>query len=309
LSRDRGPLVVVTGATGHIGGALSRDLLATGRRLRVIAREQSRLEPLAALGAEACAGDLHDPGFLTRAFAGADAVFAMIPPSRGAADVAREFRQLADNLADALLAAGVRRVVALHGLTPQTHRDPVAALHHLDQRLRETSGLAVAALRPGFFMENLLPSVHAIRRTGALVSAHRPDLPVPMVATRDIAAAAARLLRALDFEGYSTYELMGAQDYTFEQAARILGAAIGRPDLQYRQCGADEFHASFLRAGFSESAAHFHVELARLLNAAGGAPARAAANTTATTLEWFAAQEFAPAFERAAGHASKSNHN
>jgi uncharacterized protein YbjT (DUF2867 family) len=275
-----------------------RQLLASGRRVRAVARSSDKLARLVACGAEALAGDVTDTAFLTDAFRGADAVFAMSPPCYHAADVAATFRQVANSLADALIAARVTRVVALNGLTPPANTDPIAALHHFDRRLRDMSGVAIASLRPGFFMENLLPSVHGIRHTGNFSSAHRPDLAAPMVATREIAAAAARLLQSLNFSGYSTHDLMGTRDYSFRQAAAVLGAAIGQPELRYNQCSYEDFYKVFERAGFSASAASFHVELARTFNAGHAGAARTAASTTETSLEQFAREEFAPAYVR-----------
>lgn len=296
------PLIAITGATGHIGASLAQQLLAGGRRVRAIARTPEKLAALAAKGAEVWVGDVQDTAFLTEAFRGADAVFAMSPPSYHSPDVSATFRAVANSLADALIAAKVSRVVALNGLTPPADKDPIAALHHFETRLKAMSGIHVASLRPGFFMENLLPSSHGIRRAGVFSSAHLPDLAAPMAATRDTAAAAVKLLLSLDFTGYSNHELMGTRDYSFRQAAGILGAAIGKPDLQYVQCSYEDFYKVFERAGFSPSAAEFHVELARTFNAGHSTAPRTAANTTATSLEQFAKEEFAPFYNGLAAH-------
>ena len=84
-------MFVITGATGHIGSQTAEILLAQGARVRVIGRSAERLEPLVKRGAEAAVGDLRDQNFLSEAFGGARALFAMIPPDHAA----RDFR--ADN--------------------------------------------------------------------------------------------------------------------------------------------------------------------------------------------------------------------
>jgi uncharacterized protein YbjT (DUF2867 family) len=296
------PLIAITGATGHIGGSLAQQLLAAGRRVRAIARTPDKLAKLAAQGAEVRVGDVQDTAFLTDAFKGADAVFAMSPPSYHAADVSATFRAVANSLADALIASKAPRVVALNGLTPPADKDPIAALHHFESRLKAMSGIHVASLRPGFFMENLLPSAHGIRRAGVFASAHLPNLAAPMVATRDIAAAATKLMLSLDFTGYSNHELMGTRDYTFNDAAATLGAAIGKHDLKYVQCSYEDFYKVFERAGFSPSAAEFHVELARTFNLGQSTAPRTTANTTTTSLEQFAREEFAPFYNSLGAH-------
>jgi uncharacterized protein YbjT (DUF2867 family) len=298
-------LIVVTGATGHVGASLVRQLLMGGQRVRALGRAAGTLSTLAALGAEISVGDLQDQPFLETAFRGADAVFAMTPPFYHAADVAAAFRTVANRLADALISANVPRIVALSGLTPPSDHDPIAALHHFEQRLQNMSGVAIASLCPGFFMENLLPATRGIRHAGVLSSAHLPDVAAPMVATRDVAAAAAGLLLALKFSGYSRHELMGTRDYSFRQAAAILGVAIGKPDLQYAQCSYEEFYNVFQRSGFSASAAHFHVELARTFNEARSSAQRTVTSTTATSLEQFAREVFAPAYNGTGEHVSR----
>ena len=289
-------LVTITGATGHIGSVLTRRLLEGGIRVRVIGRDAAKLSALTALGAEPRSGDVQDGPFMSEAFRGADAVFAMIPPFYAASDVAAAFRAVAASLAGALASAKVPRVVALNGITPDVKTDPIAALHEFDRLLRRLPDVSVLSLRPAFFMENLLPAMHGIKRTGIMSSAHRADLATPMVATRDIAAAAAEALRRADFTGYVSRELLGAKDYTFREATAVLGASVGKPELPYVQCSYQEFRGNFVRAGMSDSAADFHVELARVFNEVPTGVARSAANSTATNLEAFAREVFAPAF-------------
>jgi uncharacterized protein YbjT (DUF2867 family) len=59
----------------------------------------------------------------------------------------------------------------------------------------------------------------------------RADVPLAMIATRDIGAAAVEALLRLDFQGRQTQELLGPRDVTYTEAAKIIGTAIGKPDL------------------------------------------------------------------------------
>ncbi|MFL5729956.1 MAG: SDR family NAD(P)-dependent oxidoreductase, partial [Cytophagaceae bacterium] len=72
---------VITGATGHIGGVLVEKLLEAGHAVKAIGRTPEKLSQLKDKGAEILSGDVNDSAFLTKAFTGADAVFAMIPPN------------------------------------------------------------------------------------------------------------------------------------------------------------------------------------------------------------------------------------
>src|SRR5258708_27730992 len=86
---------------------------------------------------------------------------------------------------------------------------PVVGLHNLEKKFEAIAGRNAFCLRAAYFMENLLPKVGLIQSLGMMAGPLRPDLPVPMIATRDIGAAAADFLLKLDFAGKQTHELFG----------------------------------------------------------------------------------------------------
>src|SRR6266705_2888045 len=135
--------VVVTGATGHVGGALARELRARGVRVRAIGRSRERLEGLVARGAEARVGSIDDPGLLTEAFAGAGAVFAMIPPDYTTPDHRAYQRRVGDTLATAIERAKRPRAIDLSSVGAELDggNGPIAGLHDLEKRLEAVSGL------------------------------------------------------------------------------------------------------------------------------------------------------------------------
>ncbi len=293
-------LVTITGATGHVGKALAEQLLQSGVKIRAVGRDANKLAPLTARGAEARAGDIENTAFLTEAFLGADAVFAMTPPNLNAPDLAAHQLRTAASLVEALKAAGVPRVVALSsaGASLPSGTGPIAGLHEFEERLKSIPGLSVVALRSTFFMENHLASIHLIKSAGINGSAARADVAVGMIATRDIAAAAAEYLTAPAFEGYTVRGLFGPRDYTYPEATAILGAAIGKPDLAYVEFSYEDFRHGLLGAGFSASVADAYVEMYTAFNDGRiqSTMRRDASNTTPTTLEEFAREVFAPAY-------------
>src|SRR5688572_26035438 len=103
-------MIVVTAATGNIGTALVQNLLARGKKVRAVARNGEKLKALQAKGAEAFPADVADAAALAKAFAGADAVFTLIPPNYAAPDVRAFQNKVADAYGSALRAAGVKRV-------------------------------------------------------------------------------------------------------------------------------------------------------------------------------------------------------
>ncbi len=126
----------------------------------------------------------------------------------------------------------------------------------------------------------------------------RSDLLLPMIATQDIAAAAAEHLLKLDFSGHQTRELQGQRNINYAEAARIVGAAIGKPDLNYVQLPNQQFIEALTTMGFSSSFAGLMVEMTDALNDARmrALEPRSAANTTPTSFEVFVQNVFAPAF-------------
>ncbi len=84
-------------------------------------------------------------------------------------------------------------------------------------------------------MENHLHAAGAIAETGVYPSLERSDVPVPMIATRDIAAVVAREL--VESRTRGVLHLHAPRHYTFQEVATTLGRAIGTPDLRHVQCG------------------------------------------------------------------------
>src|SRR5579864_7906084 len=204
-------LFVVTGASGHIGRRLTGLLLEGHRRVRVVARREEQLLAFAERGAEAFPGDLQDASFTRRAFAGAHAAFTMIPPVIADHDLRGVQNRISEAIAFGLGEARVPYVVNLSswGAEVPYGTGPIAGLHDHEERLDRLDATHIVHLRPASFMENHLHAVGAILQAGIYPSTLRGDLPLSMIATRDVAAEAARLLAGLEFEGKSTQSLLG----------------------------------------------------------------------------------------------------
>jgi uncharacterized protein YbjT (DUF2867 family) len=295
---------VICGSTGNVGSRIAETLLAAGKTVRVIGRERVRLGPLASKGAEPWPGDIGDGPFLAKAFAGARAVFSMIPPKYDALDFRGYQARIAETLSSALSRARVPRVVALSSIGAHLAggTGPIQGLHDFETMLDALQDAAVVKLRAAYFMENHLWSISAIRAGGIMGSPVRPDIPIPMVATRDIADAASRLLLEGTFTGYGVRYLLGPGDLTMTEAARILGGAIGKPELRYVQLPEEEARNALAGAGISGSAIDAMLEMDRALNAGRIRPSRErnAESTTPTTLDEFAKNVFAAAYRAAA---------
>ncbi|MDP9122803.1 MAG: NAD(P)H-binding protein [Acidobacteriota bacterium] len=298
-------LFVVTGATGNIGRRLAELLLEGHRRVRVVGRDEERLRPLAAAGAQVLHGSLDDPDFARRAFAGAHAAFTMVPPNLSVPDLRHWQNRVSDAIAGGLRAAAVPYVVNLSSIGAEVPygTGPIAGLHDQEERLDSLEGTNVVHLRPASFMENHLQSIGLIRSQGAYLGVLPGDVPSPTIATRDIADEAARLLAALDFEDKSTRELLGARDYTMTEAVHILGSAIGKPHLSYVVISEDQARHGMLAAGLPPPATESLLEMYRAMVSGKIRPSepRLRENTTNTTLEDWATSDFALAWHAAGG--------
>lgn len=285
-------MVVITGATGNTGKVIAEALLAKGRKVRMIGRTAERLKSLVDKGAEAFIGSVDDTSAMTRAFTEAKAVYAMIPPNLAAENVRRYQNKVGEALATAMTAAHVRYVVNLSSVGAHLSEKvgPITGLYDQEQRLNKLKGVHIVHLRPGYFMENLLWNIDLIKKMGINGSPLKPDLPIPMIATKDIAAEAARLLLDLKFTEKSTRELLGQRDISMAEATRIIGKAIGKPDLNYIQFPYEDAEKSMVSMGLSPDTARSFNEMYRSFNEGVIRPTeqRSVKNTTPTSFEEFA---------------------
>ncbi len=295
-------MYVITGATGNTGKVVATNLLAKGQKVRVIGRSADRLQPLASKGAEPFVGDLTDAAALSKAFADAKAVYAMIPPNMTSPDYRAEQDRVTDAIATALEKTGVKYAVSLSsiGADKAEKTGPVVGLYNLEQRLNRIAGLNILHLRAGYyFMENTLAQIGIIKMLGMAAGPLRPDLKLPMIATRDIGAFASEALLRLDFSGSQTRELLGQRDISYAEAATIIGKAIGKPGLAYFQAPEGQIRAAMVQLGMSMNVVNLILEMSAALNSGHmrALELRTEKNTTPTSYETFVAEEFVPRYQ------------
>ena len=284
--------IAVMGASGNIGSKVTEHLLAGGHTVRAIGRSAEKLAGLKARGADVLLGDAADEAFLTRAFTGADGAFTLVPTDLGSPDVRADMERVGTSIAAAIAKSGVRHAVAISSIGGErpSGTGPIAGLHAQEERLKRLTGTNVLALRPGFFFENFLHSLDLIRHQGINGGGAAGRTTLPMIATQDIAAFAARALAARDWSGFQVRELLGQRDLSFDEATRIIGAKIGKPDLAYVQFPYADYSAALQQAGASKSVADAYAEMEKAFDEGlvKSIEGRNAANTTPTPFEQFA---------------------
>ncbi|MQY14791.1 NAD(P)H azoreductase [Streptomyces sp. RB5] len=212
-------MILVTGATGNIGRALTRELDALGADLRILVRDPARAAGLPGR-AERAVGDLDDPATLAPAFKGVDSLFLL---TQGIDT---------DRTTAALTAASeVRHIV--HLSSAHVTFDPIPAMgrwHHEREKLIRASGIPATFLRPGGFMTNALDWAPTIRQ-GFVLDPVGPGRSAP-IDPADIAAVAALALTEAGHED-KEYVLTGDKTFTVAEQIAIISKAIDR-DIEVR---------------------------------------------------------------------------
>jgi uncharacterized protein YbjT (DUF2867 family) len=296
-------MVTVFGATGKTGSAVVGELLAAGIDVKAVARAADKLSPLAKRGAKTVVADIGDASALTEALRGSDAVYAMIPGDYHQPDLLGQYARGAEGIAHAVQASGVGRVVFLSSLGAEvpSGTGPIVGLHQAEARLRAIAGLDLLILRPAYFYENSYGSLGLIKTQGVNGGATEPNVAMTMIAAHDIGVAAAQALIKRDFAGVVVRELSGPRALTMIEVTRILGKAIGKPDLAYVRFPDDAYVEGLKSAGFAPDAARLFLEMSNAFSRGVLKPQPGSQRvTTATTFETFA-DSFAQAYRAAPG--------
>jgi len=257
--------IIVTGSLGHISKPLTEELVQQGHQVTVISSKTDRQDAIEAIGAKAAIGTVEDVDFLTSTFTGADAVYLMEPPT-GFFDpnfnLMKFTSKLAHNFVQAVRESGVKRVVHLSSIGAHTDKgNGILAFHYnveqILNKLPDDVGLTI--MRPVGFYYNLLSFINTIKTQGAIVTNYGGDLSEPWVSPKDIAAAVAKEI-VTPLKGRKI-EYIASDELTCNEVARILGEAIGKPDLQWTVIVDDQLENGMVTAGMNPAIAKGLVEM------------------------------------------------
>lgn len=253
--------IIVTGSLGNISKPLTEILVKAGHQVTVISSSHNRATEIEAIGAAPAIGLVTDTGFLTGAFTGADAVYLMVPPNFGATEWKNYIAGIGQNYANAVKAAGVTKIVHLSsvGAHLADGTGPVTGIHRVEEIYNGLEGVAVKHLRAGFFYTNFYANVDMIKHAGIIGSNFGADTPLVLVHPRDIAEVAADTLQS-DFTGKSI-RYVASDERTPGDVAKVLGAAIGKPELPWIEFSDADNIAGAIGAGLSEEIAANYTEM------------------------------------------------
>jgi uncharacterized protein YbjT (DUF2867 family) len=289
-------MIVITAPTGQIGRQVLASVLDGGEPVRVIARDPSRLPAHVRGRVEVVQGSHGDPDALDKAFAGADAVFWLLPPNPRAASVEAAFLEFSRPACDAFPRHGVERVVGVSaiGRGVTDNAGLVTASLAMDDLIAST-GVSYRALTMPSFMDNLLRQVEPIRNQGVFFDMVSGDRKAPTCAIRDIAAAAGRLLLDDSWSGVGSVPVLGPEDLSLDEMARIMSEVLGKP-VRYQQIPPDAIRERLIGNGWTEAMAQGMVDM-MLAKEEGldNAEPRTPQSTTPTSFRQWCEEVLAPA--------------
>lgn len=258
--------VVLSGSLGHISKPLARKLIAKGHSVTIISSKADRQEEIENMGAGAAIGTIEDVAFLKETFMGADLVYTMVPPINffdPNLDMIAYYVQLANNFKQAILHAGVTKVIHLSTIAAHTNKGNgmLAYGYEIESVLKTLpENVAIKWMRPVGFYYNMFAFIPTIKNAGSIFQNYGgEELREPWVSPLDIAETIAEEIE-LPFDGRKI-RYIASDEVTPNEVAAILGNAIGKPDLKWVVIPSEEFIANLVRAGFSQRAAEGLAEM------------------------------------------------
>ncbi|NVO86324.1 NAD(P)H-binding protein [Hymenobacter terrestris] len=242
--------IIITGSLGHISQPLAQELIHQGHAVTVISSQPDKQAAIEALGATAAIGKLEDVDFVAATFAGADAAYCMIPPNFGAPDARAHYQTIGRSYVHAIRQTGVPRVVHLSSWGADLDQGTgfILGSHDVENLLNELPDVALTHLRAGYLYYNLNNYIGMIKGQGIVGSNYGGDASIVLVAPADIATAAAEELTGAGAPG-RTVRYVASDERTPDEIAHVLGAAIGKPDLQWVAFGDAQMQAALERRG------------------------------------------------------------
>lgn len=216
--------ILVTGATGHAGGEVARQLLAAGQPVRVLVRSRAKAEALAQAGAEIVEGDLEHAETIGPALAGIRHALLSTAAAPNLVEIHTAFIRAAQQ-------AGLEHVVKVSAVGASSDSQVNLSRWHAasDQALQD-SGVGWTILQPTFFSSNLLAYAPTVQRQGVFYGCMGEGR-APFVDVRDIAAVAVTALTQPGHMGQA-YELTGPEALTYSEVAALLSRLLGK-DVRY----------------------------------------------------------------------------
>src|SRR2546427_7529363 len=257
-------MFVVLGASGNTGKVVAETLLRQKKKVRVALHDAAKGKAWGEAGADVAIADVDEGAALERAFSGAEGVYVLLPPNFSSSHVRVDNNRRTNTIAAAVEAAGVPHAVLLSSIGAQQPDGTGPVLGLCDaETVFSRSKAAVTFVRAAYFMENWGASLYAVEK-GVLPTFLVVDKAIPLVATRDIGIAAARLLSE-GGSGKRVIELAGPREYSPRDVAAALARAVGKP-IAVQEAPEDAMEPALAAAGMNAEWTRLFKELTHGLN-------------------------------------------
>lgn len=256
--------IIITGSLGNISKPLAATLVEKGHLVTVITSSTERQKEIEKLGAKAAIGSVEDLGFLTQTFTEADAVYCMIPRANyfdPNLDLDAFTRKIGNTYAQAIKQSGVKRVVFLSSIGAHLEKNSgiIQRYNEIEAVLKQLSDVSITFMRPTSFYYNLLAYIPMIKNQGAISVNYGGDELIPWVSPNDIAEAIAEeITNPLDGK---KVRYVASEELNGQETARILGEAIGKPDLKWQLISDEEVLNGLVSVGMQPKIAAGLVEM------------------------------------------------
>ncbi len=253
--------MVITGSLGHISRLLTEELVKKGHRITLISSKEDKKRDIEATGATPAIGSLEDPEFLVNIFKGADAVYLMVPPNMGVPDIRLYYNQIGDAYKQAIEKSAVKRAVLLSsiGADLESGTGLILGSHDVETKLNALPDLSMTILRPGYFYYNLYAFADMIKDAGFIATNYGEDTRFPLVSVKDIAAVAAEEMEKTS--NGKSIRYIASEDRTASDVARVIGKAIGKPDLKWVKLTSAQMQEGLEKSGLPKSVVSLFVEM------------------------------------------------
>lgn len=235
--------IIVTGSLGNISKPLTKELVQKGHSVTVVSSNSDKQKDIEILGASAAIGSVEDVDFLTNVFTGADVVYCMIPMNFSVADLEAYSKKISNNYASAIQKAGIKKVISLSGWVAGV----ISSYKDLENILGELPDVSVTHIRPGYFYSNFFDSIETIKKQGPIANTFGGEDRIVLSAPSDIAGVIADEITQTDQGNKARY--VASDEMTCNQAAEILGTAIGKPNLKWVTITDKEMQQQFEKFG------------------------------------------------------------
>jgi uncharacterized protein YbjT (DUF2867 family) len=254
--------ITVTGSVGNISRRLTEQLVEKGHAVTLISHDPAKVKAIEELKATPAIGSVEDVAFLTNVFRGADAVYTMVPPLFNTNNYRETVRTIGSNLARAIEAAGVQYVVNLSSIGAHVPEGngPSSSFYFEEKELYQISRLNLLHLRAGMFYTNFYGNKEMVRSLKILGNNFDGTTPIALSHPHDIADTAAEALDTLSFQGKEVRYVV-SDEQPGADIARLIGSAVGLPDLPWIQFSDEDLKKGVMQNGFSDHMAALFVEL------------------------------------------------